>query len=340
MKLRKIWSLSTMIFVLVLSGCTSTNGEKEVEVSESDENYPLRIQHAFGESILEKKPENVATISWGNQDVPLALGVIPVGASKANYGVQDTSGLLPWTIQKYQELGVETPVLFDDTDSLDYEAIANTDPDVILAAYSGITQEDYALLSKIAPVIAYEDQPWQTLWRAQILQDSVGMGMKTEGEELVKQLDALIEEKVGIYPQLQGKSAAFCYFSPTDLGQFYIYLPNDPRAAYLTDFGLEFPSEIKELAENNHAFSVQLSSENIELLKDVDILIAYGNDDLLKAMQADALLGTLPAIKRGSIALFEDGSSLAASATPTALSIPASIDEYLLVLKEAADKVQ
>lgn len=45
-------------------------------------------------------------------------------------------------------------------------------------------------------------------------------------------------------------------------------------------------------------------------------------------------------MKRGSVALIEDGSTLAASGTPSALSIPATIDEYLKVLNEAADKVQ
>ena len=42
-------------------------------------------------------------------------------------------------------------MLFDETDGIDFEAVADTDPDVILAAYSGLTQEDYDTLSEIAP---------------------------------------------------------------------------------------------------------------------------------------------------------------------------------------------
>ena len=30
-------------------------------------------------------------------------------------------------------MGAETPVLFDETDGIDFEAVADTDPDVILA---------------------------------------------------------------------------------------------------------------------------------------------------------------------------------------------------------------
>ncbi len=50
-------------------------------------------------------------------------------------------------------LGVDAPNVFDDVDGLDFEAISDCDPDVILASYSGLTQEDYDTLSQIAPVI-------------------------------------------------------------------------------------------------------------------------------------------------------------------------------------------
>ena len=67
---------------------------------------------------------------------------------------------------------------------------------------------------------------------------------------------------------------------------------------------------------------------------------ALTNDDLLKALQSDALLGTVPAVKNGAVALIEDGSVLSASCTPSALSIPATIDEYLEILGAAASKVK
>ena len=60
----------------------------------------------------------------------------------------DENGLLPWTAEKYKELGVENPVVYDDVDGLDYEAISDSNPDVILAAYSGLTQEEYDLKKK------------------------------------------------------------------------------------------------------------------------------------------------------------------------------------------------
>jgi iron complex transport system substrate-binding protein len=319
---------------------TATPTAEATPEAVAEVSYPITIKHAFGETVIESKPERVATISWGNQDTPLALGVVPVGVSMANYGVTDDSGLLPWTLEKFKELGVESPVLYQDTAGLDFEAISDSQPDVILAAYSGITQEEYDILSQIAPVIAYPTLPWQTFWRDQIIMDATGMGLQAEGEQLVADLETLIAEKVGQYPDLQGKTAAFFYFNPTDLGKFYVYLPTDPRAAYLTDLGMAFPESVTKLATDSSSFALELSAENADLLTDIDVIVAYGNSSLLEALQADALLGTVPAIKNGSVALIEDGTPLAASGTPSALSIPATIDEYLTILSAAAANVK
>jgi iron complex transport system substrate-binding protein len=341
----KLKALSSIVLAcaLLITGCSSTaqkSQDKPSEGKSASVTYPITVKHAFGETEIKKQPEKVVTISWGNQDVPLALGVIPAGVSKANYGKADANGLLPWTAAKYKELGVEKPVTFNDVDGLDYEAISNAKPDVILAAYSGITQEEYNLLSKIAPVVAYPKLAWQTYWRDQITINATAIGKKNEGDKLVSDLEKLIAEKTSKYNNIKGKKVAFCYFNPADLGKFYVYLPTDPRAAYLTDLGLEVPESVKKLGETSKSFALEISSENIDKLSDIDVMVTYGSATLLKQLQADKLLGTVPAVKRGSIAVIEDGSSLAASCTPSALSIPATIDEYLKIIGEAADKVQ
>ena len=350
MKFKKISIIFAVSLSLLLTACTnsekpSSNGDDNPTPSENigapaSVEYPITIQHAFGETIIEEKPENIVTISWGNQDVPLALGVVPVGVSEANYGVIDGSGLLPWTLEGFKNLGVDNPVLFKDTAGLDFEAINDVQPDVILAAYSGLTQEEYDLLSSIAPVVAYPTLAWQTYWREQIIMDAAGMGMKAEGEELVTELEKLIDSKISDYPQIEGKSAAFFYFNPSDFGTFYIYLPADPRAAYLTDLGMELPKSVLDIAEDSASFTIELSAENADKLDDIDIIIAYGDSTVLKALQNDPLMGSIPAIERGSVAMITDGTPLAASGTPTALSIPATIDEFLKIIAEAADKVK
>mgnify|MGYP005769986543 FL=1 len=348
MKFKKLSLVFTIILGITVTGCSNNseqtqysniNNEAINNNTVNNEQYPITIKHAFGETIIENKPERIATISWGNQDVPLALGVLPVGVSKANYGVADEVGLLPWTSEKFKELGQENPNIFDDTDGLDFEAISASKPDVILASYSGITKEDYDLLSKIAPVVAYPKLAWQTKWREQIVLNSTAMGMEEEGNQLILDLENIIEEEVIKYPQMEGKNAAFFYFNPSDLGKFYIYLPDDPRADYLIDLGFSLPESVSNLSNQSDSFALELSSENVEILSDIDVIVCYGDEKLLKSLQEDKLMGTIPAIKRGSVALIEDGTPLAASATPSALSIPYTIEEYVKILSEAVDKI-
>lgn len=301
--------------------------------------YPLVIKHALGEAVIKSKPERVVTIQWANHDVALALGVVPVGFSAANFGVQDDSGLLPWTAEKLKELGVTDPNVFQDTDGLDFEAISDANPDVILAAYSGITQEDYDTLSQIAPVVAYPTAPWTTTWREQVLLNAEGMGMKPEGEQLIKDTENLIKEKLSKYPQIAGKKVVWVNFSADDLSKLHIYTPIDSRVSFLYELGMEYPESITKQITDPTSYSLSLSAENVEALYDADLIVGYGNDELLKALQADSLLGKIPAIKRGSVAFIDSDTPLVAAGTPNPLSIAYTIDEYLALIGGAIDKI-
>lgn len=338
--MKRIYKISLAVVLSFLLAACSSNSVSNTQSSVSDTTgYPITIEHAFGKTVLDQKPERVATISWGNQDVPLALGVVPVGVSRANFGTVNKNGLHSWTQKAFDELGVKDPIVFDDTDGLDFEAIADTNPDVILAAYSGLTQEDYDTLSQIAPVIAYPEKAWQTLWREQVLLDAKGMGMEEEGKQLVSDTEKLIQDKTKEYSQLEGKSAAFIWVDATDTGSFYVYLPKDPRAAYLTDLGLSFPETLNEQIKDSDDFFVSLSSEYADLLNDVDILVTYGDSSTLDLLQKDALFGKIDAVQKGSVVVLENDGELAGAATPTVLSIQATLDDYLQKLADAADKV-
>jgi len=342
--------LLLLVFALIaafaLVGCSSeaSNGEKEKTDSqastETDAQYPITIKHALGETVIESKPERVATIQWANHDIALALGVVPVGFSAANFGVQDDSGLLPWTKEKLDELGATDPNVFQDTDGLDFEAISDSNPDVILAAYSGITAEDYETLSQIAPVVAYPTAPWTTTWREQVEFNATGMGMKEEGEQLIKDTENLIAEKLSAYPQIEGKKVVWVNFSAEDLSQLHIYTPIDSRVAFLEELGLTNPESITELITDPTSYSLKLSAENVEALFDADIIVGYGDDALYETIKADPLLGKIPAVERGSVAFITSDTPLVAAGTPNPLSIAYTIDEYLELIGGAIDKIE
>lgn len=333
------------ILVLALAACSDDSSKESSdntkETASTDTQYPIEIKHAFGTTTIDKKPERVATIAWANHDVALALGVVPVGFSAANYGIKDIkTGILPWTQEKLDELGEKNPNVYQDTDGLDFEAIADSQPDVILAAYSGITEEEYKKLSEIAPVVAYQDQPWVTSWREQVKYDSMGMGMEKEGEQLIKDTEKTIADAAAKHPEIKGKKAAFGMFNTTDLSKFYIYTPADPRGEMLTDLGMEYPEKIKEQVKDNSSFYLELSAENADVLDDTEMLIVYGDDKTLATLQKDPILGKVPAIKNGNVIVVEDNTPLAASGTPSPLSIQYTIDEYVTKISDVAKNVK
>ncbi len=327
------------LLTTALAACSSGAGSSE-STAASDGFTPITIEHALGTTTISEKPERVATVNWANQEVPLALGVVPVGMAAANFGDDDGDGILPWVSERLDELGGEKPVLFDETDGIDFEAVADTKPDVILAAYSGLTQEDYDMLSEIAPVVAYPETPWGTSWRDMIEYNAKGMGMEAEGTALVSQLEGEIADTVAAHEGLAGKSAMFLtHVDPADLSQVSFYTTHDTRAAFFEDLGLIAPPSIAAASATTEKFSLTQSAEQADAFSDVDIIVTYGDDELVKTLESDPLLSQIPAVKNGAIVSLDGSGPLGTAANPTPLSISWVLDDYLDLLAGAAAKV-
>jgi iron complex transport system substrate-binding protein len=335
----RLAALSTAALLTTgLAACSSSSAAQET--ASSGDWTPVTIEHALGTTTIDAKPERVATVNWANHEVPLALGVVPVGMAAANFGDDDGDGLLPWVSERLEELDAETPVLFDETDGIDFEAVADTEPDVILAGYSGLTQEDYDTLSDIAPVVAYPEAPWATPWREMIEVNAAGMGMAEEGEELVASLEQEIADAVAEYPQLEGKATMFLtHVDTTDLSEVSYYTPFDTRSAFFEDLGLATPASIAAASTDSEQFSGTISAEQIDTLDDVEIIVTYGDQALVDALTADPLLSKMPAVANGSIVLLPD-TPLGTAANPTPLAISWVLEDYVAMLAEAADKAK
>ncbi|WP_188714527.1 iron-siderophore ABC transporter substrate-binding protein [Paracoccus acridae] len=299
--------------------------------------FPVSIPHAFGTTVISAKPQRVATVASGNHEVPLALGVVPVGMAAANYGDDDGDGLLPWVAGRLGELGAEPPVLFDEGDGIDFEAVAATRPDVILAAYSGLTQADYDTLSRIAPVVAYPDGAWTTEWRQMIRMNSTGMGMAAEGEALIARMEAAIAEAVARHPELDGKTAMFVtHLDSTNLSVVNFYSAHDTRVKFFQDLGLAMPASVVEATQPGQFFG-SVSAERIDVFEDVDILVTYGGADLMAAMRADPLMAHMPAVAHEAVVMLKND-PMGNAANPTPLGLPYVLEDYTALLAEAARK--
>ena len=304
--------------------------------------FPVTIKHAFGETTIEEKPERVATVAWANHEVPLALGVVPVGMAKVTWGDDDHDGVLPWVEDKLTELGAKTPALWNETDGIDYEAIADSQPDVILAAYSGLTKEEYETLSKIAPVVAEPGLAWGTSMDDMIRMDAEALGLKAEGEALVSSLEDQVQTSLAEHPSLEGKKIMFSYIDPKDMSTIGFYTTHDTRPGFLAEHGLPLPAEVVAKSEKSETFYETVSSEEAQKFDDVDVMVGYGDAGAdaktVAGLQQDPLIGKIPAVKKGAVAILQNDTPLAASANPSPLSIPWGIDQYFDLLAAAADK--
>lgn len=325
--------------VLLLTGCASASAPVAGDAPEDDTaaGFPVEITHAHGTTTITEQPERVATVAWANHEVPLALGIVPVGMSKATWGDDDGDGILPWVEDRLAELGGETPVLFDETDGIPFEQIADTAPDVILAAYSGLTQEEYDTLSKIAPVVAYPDVAWGTSYEDMIRLDSAALGLAAEGDELIDELHATVDTALAAHPELADATVLFSYLDPADLSQVGFYTSLDTRPGFLESLGLPTPAVVAEESQGTEAFYLTVSAEQADRFDDVDVFVTYGEPDgaMVAALQADPLLSQIPAIAEGRIAVLENNTPLAASANPSPLSIGWGIDDYFALLAGA-----
>jgi len=318
-----------------LAGCASaaddSSDDSSASAGSSGESFPVTIEHAYGETVIDAKPERVATVAWANHEVPLALGIVPVGMSKATWGDDDNDGILPWVEEKLDELGGEPPVLFDETDGIDYEAVADTAPDVILAAYSGLTQEEHDTLSKIAPVVAFPDVAWGTSVEDMIEMNSEALGLEKEGDALIEQLDADAEAALAEHPALKDAKVLFGYFDMSDLSKIGYYTAADTRPGYLHELGLPLPQIVEDSADSDQ-FYLEVSAEEAQRFDDVDLFVTYGDDSTVATLQADPLLSKIPAIAEGRIAILPDATPIAASANPSPLSIPWGLNDYFDIL--------
>ncbi|WP_343315938.1 iron-siderophore ABC transporter substrate-binding protein [Brucella sp. BE17] len=299
--------------------------------------YPVVIKHAFGTTTIQQKPKRIATVAWANHEVPLALGIVPVGFAAANFGDDDGDGLLPWVAEKLKELGAEKPILFDEGDGIDFEAVAETKPDVILASYSGLSQSDYDTLSQIAPVVAYPQSAWSTDWRDMIRLNSAGMGMAAEGDALIQKIEAEIAATIAGYPHLKGKSAMFVtHLDPTNLSMVNFYTTNDTRVKFFNDLGLESPKSVVEASKPGQ-FSGSISAEYVDAFDDVDIVVTYGGPELLAALKANPLLTKMPVVANNAIVML-GRNPLGTASNPTPLSISWVLKDYVALLADAAEK--
>lgn len=324
---------------LVLSGCAGSAdpGTSESSAPGSSDAFPVTFEHMYGETVIEEAPERVATWGWGATDAVLALGVVPVAIPSSEYGGGDNL-ITPWVEEALADLGAEDPILLDNSSfELSVEELLAADPDVLIASYSGLTQEEYdAVTDAGIPVVAPEEALWSTPWRDVITDTGRALGLEAETEDLLAGLEQQVSDAAAENPDFAGKTIAF---ADDDVDTFYLYLPADPRVEILEDLGFVSAPAVTELDSGESTFYTTVSSENLDqVVADVLFTQAEAQADLDEFLSSPR--GQLiPAVAAGAVAPIV-GEENVAAISPTALTLPWILPEIVAQLAAATAAAQ
>lgn len=335
---------SAPALLFALSACStgsadSGSGAKGEESAAAESGaFPVTIEHAFGSTEITTAPKRIATVGWNDQDVLASFGVLPVGATKITWGGNE-QGSTAWFDEAVKEIDPDAEIVrYDDTDGTPVAEIAKLAPDLILGVNSGLTEEDYDKLTKIAPTVAYPELAWGTPWEESVKIIGTAIGRPDEAGELIGETNELIDEAIEKNSAVKGKSVAWASFTTNDTSKIDIYTSIDLRPQLLRRFGME-DAEIVTKNSDGKSFFFSVSAEKARDI-DADILIFYVTSDKeIEALKADPLLGKIPAIERGSFVASADNTVAMTMSSPSPISMEVAVTEFLPKVADAAKAV-
>ncbi|GGP64433.1 iron-siderophore ABC transporter substrate-binding protein [Saccharothrix coeruleofusca] len=304
------------------SGSASTTGT-------SSGAFPVSVEHKYGTTEIKAEPTKVVTLGLSDQEPVLALGVKPVGV--VDWFKERPYGNWPWTKQLW---GDTQPEIVGERDEYNLEKVAALKPDLIVAVYSGMNQEQYDTLSKIAPVVA---QPkgfvdYGAPWQEQTKHIAKALGKSAKAQELIDGVAKRFADAKAAHPEWSGKTVVVAdSFKP---GEYSAFAPTDPKAIFMRELGFTLVDEIGALAgERNVA---QFSEERFDLL-DADRLVWLTSDvaaqERVKAVPAYQRLDVVTG-KRDLFLTYMDPPIGAAMSFNTVLSVPYGIDQVVPLLEQ------
>jgi iron complex transport system substrate-binding protein len=322
---------------LLLAGCATGPAGTGNSEPAGDGSFPVTISSSLGDAVIPSAPKRIVTIGWGSADTVVALGTTPVGVEAATWG-GDKDQYFPWVRDAIEAKGDDLPTTFNVYPEIDVESVLALKPDLILAPQSGISADEYATLSAVAPTVAYPGDAWRTAWDDQIEIIGKAMGKSTEAAGLVKEIKTELADAAGQHPEF--KDLSFAYVYAAEPGQLSLYQAGDPRVDLLSGLGMTLDPTVAAQPLSSGTFTSTVGLERADLLNNVDVLFTWFNDTAnQQTIEAQPLFAQIPAVARGAYVPSVDNQLGMASSMITPLSVPWALDKYIPMISDAAAKV-
>lgn len=300
--------------------------------------FPVSIEHAFGATEIAAEPSRVVTLGWAAEDAVLALGVVPVAVPAYGWGA-DEEGYLPWFREAVEAGGAPLPEVLTSEDragEVNFEQILELAPDVILAPFSGITEEDYQRLSEIAPTVPFLEKAWASSWQEMTTVVGQALGRPARAAEILSETEQKIAGLAEQHPEFAGVSFAYGMGMAEGAAELTLYFPADPRVEIIEGLGFTTPPSIVDFAERSGASSSEsLSLELLTDIDDADVFLAWaGSEGDKKRTLENPLVSIWQPVAAGKDLVMTDPSLVWATSSPTALNIGWALDELVPQLSE------
>ncbi|MDP9862041.1 MULTISPECIES: iron-siderophore ABC transporter substrate-binding protein [Streptosporangium] len=334
---RRALSLSAVVAAaaLALGGCSAAE-EKPAAAAPAGTGgsaFPVTIDSALGQAKITQQPQRVVTLGQGSAETAIALGFTPVGIESYAWG-SDKTGYLPWIHEAVTKAGGTLPKQFAGGEDIDFDTIVELDPDVILAPWSGITKEQYSVLSGIAPTVAYPDLPWSTNWDQQIEIISKALGRPAEAQPLISKVRKQLADAAATRPRY--KDVTFSYIYTTGPGTLGVFKPEEQRVEMVSSLGLTVDPVVNSFKETEGTDSALIGLENAQKLAGSDLVFTFYTDEKTrKEIEAQKLYAAIPAVRRGGVVSSDDTPFVTASSIINPLTVPWVIDRYLPLIDKA-----
>lgn len=286
--------------------------------------FPVEIEGQLGTITLDAIPERVVSVgSHRDTDAALAFGVVPLATPDLTGFFQ--GGLSPWVLRAIESLGADEPELLDG--ELPFERIAELDPDLILATDRPSLEDEYDLLSPIAPTLSYANGYNKDEWQLTTARIGAAFGQSETAAQLIADVEAAVEAARDANPSFAGKTFTFGPVTGDGVVNT-INSTTDASAIFFAALGLELAPQVLDLPQASFPGRAEISLEQLELLDADVMLLTFNTDEAREALEANPLFQQIPAVQRGAYVPL-DLSVAISMGFPSALSIPYGLEQVV-----------
>lgn len=297
-RLLELLFLMGLVFLLITGCYQKLSNNSDYPKEEKIISECRKIKHVLGESCIPLNPQRIIVTDAETLETVVALGFQPVGTAKANIA-GSKARILAGRIGKITDLGKESQP--------NLEKIVKLHPDLILGL--GISQQNYALYSQIAPTVTFNY--YHAGWK-----DNLRLIAQTLGKmEQAKQLLLAYQNKIktlqkNIKNQQENIEISVArFYARWDFTQFQT--PLSFSGSVLKEVGFTIPQQQIKFGADKYSDGTYgtLNQEKVEIL-DADILFLAldpGSEKKLQRYQNNPLWQKLQVVKKQRVYTVDSG---------------------------------